>query len=291
MTKIAFLGLGSMGAPMAMRLRSAGHDLSVWNRSPAKAAPLQAGGARVATSPADAARDAEAVFTMLADPASLDAVLFGTGGTGGAAGAMRAGSVWIDCSTTGPDAFRDLAARLPVGLTAIDAPVLGSVPQATDGSLQIFVGATPEVLTRWSSLLGALGRPISAGPMGAGAALKLVANSTLGALMTALGEALALADAFQLDTKAVLDVLENSPIGITTRAKRELVESGAYPARFRLALAAKDMRLVNAAAATRHVDLRVARAAHDWLEAAAAAKLGDLDYSAVIAHIRGRAAH
>ena len=288
MTKIAFLGLGSMGAPMAMRLRSAGHDLSVWNRSPAKAAPLQAGGVRVAASPADAARDADAVFTMLADPASLDAVLFGTGG---AAVAMRTGSVWIDCSTTGPDAFRDLAARLPAGVTAIDAPVLGSVPQATDGSLQIFVGAAPEVLARWSSLLGALGRPISAGPMGAGAALKLVANSTLGALMTALGEALALADAFQLDTKAVLDVLENSPIGITTRAKRELVESGAYPARFRLALAAKDMRLVNAAAATRHVDLPVARAAHDWLEAAAAAKLGDLDYSAVIAHIRGRPAH
>lgn len=287
MTKVAFLGLGSMGAPMAMRLVGAGHDVTVWNRSPGNTAPLRDRGARVAASPADAARDADAVFTMLADPAALDAVLFGPQG---AASALRAGSAWIDCSTTGPDAFLDLARRLPAGVTAIDAPVLGSVPQATEGSLQIFVGAAPDVLARWSSVLSALGRPIHAGPMGAGAALKLVANSTLGALMTALGEALALADAFQLDTKTVLDVLENSPIGVTTRAKRALVESGEYPARFRLALAAKDMRLVNAAAAARQVDLQVARAAQGRLEAANAAQLGELDYSAVIAHIRQRPA-
>jgi 3-hydroxyisobutyrate dehydrogenase-like beta-hydroxyacid dehydrogenase len=210
-------------------------------------------------------------------------------GPQGAASALHA-SAWIDCSTTGPDAFLDLARRLPAGVTAIDAPVLGSVPQATEGSLQIFVGAAPEVLARWTGVLSALGRPIHAGPMGAGAALKLVANSTLGALMTALGEALALADAFHLDTKTVLDVLENSPIGVTTRAKRALVESGEYPARFRLALAAKDMRLVNAAAAARHVDLQVARTAQGRLEDATAAHLGDLDYSAVIAHIRHRPA-
>lgn len=287
MTKIAFLGLGSMGAPMAMRLAGAGHDLTVWNRSAGKAAPLRDRGARVAASPADAARDADAVFTMLADPAALDAVLFGPQG---AAPVLRAGSAWIDCSTTGPDAFLELAGRLPAGVTAIDAPVLGSVPQATDGSLQIFIGASADVLARWSSVLSALGRPIPAGPTGAGAALKLVANSTLGALMTALGEALALADAFHLDTKTVLDVLENSPLGVTTRAKRGLVESGEYPARFRLALAAKDMRLVNAAAAARHVDLQVAPAAHAWLEAATRAQLGELDYSAVTAHIRHRPA-
>lgn len=286
MTKIAFLGLGSMGAPMAMRLLGAGHELRVWNRSPGKSAALQEHGARVASSPADAAHDANAVFTMLADPAALDSVLFDGAG---AAGALRAGSVWIDSSTTGPDAFLELARRLPAGVTAIDAPVLGSVPQATEGTLQLFVGATPGEFAHWSKIFSALGRPVHAGPQGAGAALKLVANSTLGALMTALGEALALADAFGLDTKTVLDVLENSPIGVTTRAKRALVESGEYPARFRLALAAKDMRLVTGAATARGVDLQVARAAHGRLESAAA-QFGELDYSAVIAHLRHRPA-
>lgn len=270
---------------MAGRLLDAGHELTVWNRTPGRAAALVARGARLAPTPAEAARRAEVAITMLADPAVLEAVVFGAGGL---REGLSPGSTFIEMSTVGPDAVRSVAGRLPPGVTMLDAPVLGSVPQATDGSLKIFVGGTPADFERWSGLLGALGRPVLVGPAGAGAAMKLVANSTLGALMTALGEALALADALGLDERVTLDVLADSPIGITARSKREHIQSGTYPPRFRLALAGKDSRLVNEAGV--RCGFRLAPVVRSWFEAAAAAGFGDLDYSAVIAHIRGRTA-
>jgi 3-hydroxyisobutyrate dehydrogenase-like beta-hydroxyacid dehydrogenase len=120
--------------------------------------------------------------------------------------------------------------------------------------------------------------------------MKLVANSTLGTLMCGLAEALALADALGLEQAAVLDILAESPIGATVRSKRQLIESGEYPANFKLALAAKDLGLVTAAADEAGLGLKLAPAARAWLEAADGAGLGDLDYSAVVAHARGRGA-
>jgi 3-hydroxyisobutyrate dehydrogenase/2-hydroxy-3-oxopropionate reductase len=285
MARIAFLGLGLMGGPMAGRLLDAGHDLTLWNRTPARAAALVERGARLAPTPAEAARGAEAVLTMLADPAALEAVVLGPGGL---QEGLAPGTTFIEMSTVGPDAVRSLGGQLPAGVSMLDAPVLGSVPQVIDGSLKIFVGGARADFDRWSGLLGVLGRPVLVGPLGAGAAMKLVANSTLGALMTALGEALALADALGLDERTTLDVLADSPIGITARSKRDHILSGTYPPRFRLRLAGKDSRLVNEAGAG--CGLRLAPAVRSWYEAAAAAQLGELDYSAVIAHIRGRTA-
>ncbi|MDQ4068516.1 MAG: NAD-binding protein, partial [Actinomycetota bacterium] len=172
----------------------------------------------------------------------------------------------------------------------LDAPVLGSVPQATEGTLKIFVGGYEAVFERWRPVLEVMGTPRHMGPLGAGAAMKLVANSTLGALMCGLAEALALADALGLEEHAVLDILAESPIGATTRSKRKLIESGEYPANFKLALAAKDLRLVAEAAGQAGLELRLAPGARAWLEQADAAGLGDLDYSAVIAAVRGRPA-
>jgi 3-hydroxyisobutyrate dehydrogenase len=105
--------------------------------------------------------------------------------------------------------------------------------------------------------------------------------------MSGLGEALSLAQGMELDPEAVLDILAESPLGVTVKSKRELIESGAYPPRFKLTLAAKDLRLVTEAAEAVGRDLRVAAAARSWLEDADRAGLGDLDYSAVTAHIRG----
>jgi 3-hydroxyisobutyrate dehydrogenase-like beta-hydroxyacid dehydrogenase len=295
MARLAFLGLGHMGLPMAARLAGAGHALTVWNRDPAKAGPLVARGARLAPSPAAAGRGAEAVFTMLADPAALESVLFGGATPGAAPGdalapSLAPGMALIEMSTVGPAAVQRVAARLPAGVTLLDAPVLGSVPQATEGTLKIFVGGAHADLERWQAVLGALGTPLHVGPLGAGAAMKLVANSTLGALMAALGEALALADAHGLDLYTTLDILAESPIGVTTRSKREHVESDTYPPRFRLGLASKDLRLVAEAAAATGCTLPLATAARAWFDAAQAAGLGELDYSAVIAHIRGKPA-
>jgi 3-hydroxyisobutyrate dehydrogenase-like beta-hydroxyacid dehydrogenase len=284
MTRIAFLGLGQMGAPMAARLLEAGHELTVWNRTPGKADPLTEKGARRASSPEEAARGAEVVITMLATPQALEEVVLGQGGV---AGGLAPGVTLIEMSTVGPEAVRGLAERLPEGVELIDAPVLGSVPQATEGSLKVFVGSSPEGFERWRPLLEAFGTPLHMGSLGAGASMKLVANSTLGALMSGLGEALSLAQGLGLETATVLDILAESPLGVTVKSKRELIDSGVYPPRFKLALAAKDLRLVTEAAEAAGRDLRVAAAAGTWLEDADRAGLGDLDYSAVTAHIRG----
>ena len=279
--KAGFCGLGKMGVPMAARLLAAGHEVTVWNRTPGRAGELVEAGASEAEAPAEAAAGAEVVVTMLADPPAVEAVV------GEVAGAMDAGATLVEMSTIGPDAVRALAAGVPAML---DAPVLGSVPQATDGTLKIFVGGAAAVFDRCRPVLDAMGTPRHLGPLGAGAAMKLVANSILGALMGGLAEALALADAFELDEGAVLDILAESPIGVTVKGKRTFIESGVYPANFKLALAAKDLRLVTSAAESAGVELRMAAAARSWLERADEHGLGDLDYSAVIADVRGRPA-
>jgi len=272
-----------MGAPMAGRLLEAGHDLVVWNRSPERTSATVERGASAAPSPAEAASSADAVVTMLATPDALDAVAFGPRGL---ASGIRPGTTVIEMSTVGPDVVRDLAARLPDGVDVLDAPVLGSVPQATEGSLKIFVGGGEEAFGRWRPVLEAMGRPVRFGALGAGASMKLVANSTLGAVMSAVGEALALADALGLDQALVLDTLAESPVGATVKSKRRLIESGEFEPNFALALAAKDLRLVDEAARAAGIEAWVAAAARAHFEDADRAGLGDLDYSAIIAHVR-----
>jgi 3-hydroxyisobutyrate dehydrogenase-like beta-hydroxyacid dehydrogenase len=169
----------------------------------------------------------------------------------------------------------------------LDAPVLGSVSQAEAGELRVFVGGDEPLVDRARPVLGAFGAVLRVGPLGAGASMKVVANSTLLALMTALGEALALADSLGLGQDDVLDILAESPIGVPARGKRRYIESGAYPPNFKLALAAKDGSLVLRAAEAAGLNLGVAGAAASWMAAADRAGLGDLDYSAVIAQIRG----
>jgi 3-hydroxyisobutyrate dehydrogenase-like beta-hydroxyacid dehydrogenase len=279
---IAFCGLGRMGVPMAARLLGAGHELRAWNRTPGKAGSLVDAGATEAGSPAEAAAGADFVVTMLADPAALDAVVD--------VADLRPGTTLVEMSTVGPDAVRRLAGRLPAGVDVVDAPVLGSIPQATEGTLKIFAGGEAAVFERCRPVLEAMGTPRHLGPLGAGAAMKLVANSTLGALMTGLAEALALADGLGLDEAAVLDILVESPIGVTAKSKRALIERGVYTPNFTLGLAAKDLALVTGAAEAAGVELRIAAAARSWFERAVEHDLGELDYSAVIADVRGRPA-
>lgn len=284
MTKIAFLGLGQMGSPMASRLLEAGHDVTVWNRNPDRSAPFAQRGAAVAPTPAAAAAAVEAAITMLADPDALEQVLFGPDGL---AGALAPGQVLVDMSTVGPDAVRSVAERLPAGVEMVDAPVRGSVPQATEGALGILVGATDGAFERVRPILEPLGTVHRVGGPGSGAAAKLVVNSTLGAVITAFGEALALGRALGVDRGTLLDVLEGSAIGAVAESKRSNVESGSYPPRFKLGLALKDLRLVTDAATRVGRELKVARAARAWFEEAAAAGASDLDYAAVVSTIAG----
>jgi 3-hydroxyisobutyrate dehydrogenase-like beta-hydroxyacid dehydrogenase len=286
MAKLAFLGLGAMGAPMAARLIQAGHEVTVWNRTRSRARAVE-GAAGVADSPADAARDAEAVVTMLENPQAVSEVVLGPEGV--AAGAAP-GTTLLEMSTIGPDALAEIRGRLPEGLELIDAPVLGSVSNAEDGSLNVFVGSSEEAFGRWREVLSAFGNPMHLGGPGAGAAMKLVANSTLAGVITVAGEALALADGFGLDPQRALEGVLKTPIGPAVQRKVDKIESDRYDPSFRLALMLKDMRLVNDAARRREVDLKVAQAAERWVEQAAEHGLGDCDYSAVVAEIRRREA-
>jgi 3-hydroxyisobutyrate dehydrogenase len=287
MAKLAFCGLGQMGVPMAIRLIEAGHDVTVWNRTTEKARPVVERGAGQAATPAEAAAGAEAAITMLATPRALDDVLFGGGGL---AEGLAAGSTLIEMSTVGPTVVREIRSKLPPEIGMLDAPVQGSVPQVLEGSLRMWVGGPDDEARRWMPILEVLGTPRHVGPLGSGAGLKLVMNSTLGAALSGLGEALALGDGLGLDQGITLDALEGSPLGTTVKSKRPLIESGVYEPHFKVSLAHKDATLVTDEAARAGVDMRVAEAARQWYEGADEAGLSDLDYSAVVAHIRGRPA-
>jgi 3-hydroxyisobutyrate dehydrogenase-like beta-hydroxyacid dehydrogenase len=270
---------------MASRLIAAGHDVTVWNRTADRTAALAQQGAAVARSPAAAGAGADFVITMLATPEALEQVLFGT--TGLAFG-LSPGQILIDMSTVGPDEVLSVAARMPEGVSLVDAPVRGSVPQATGGRLDIFVGANVGDYERVRPILKSLGSVRRMGGLGSGAAMKLVANLTLGAAIVALGEALSLGESFALDRHALLDALVESPIGPVVAAKRANVESGEFPPNFKLQLAAKDLRLVMEAATARGRELKQAKANRAWLDEAAKRGAADLDISAVVATIAAR---
>ena len=284
MAALAFLGLGAMGAPMTARLIDAGHAVTVWNRTRARAEAVE-GAVRIADSPADAARDAEAVVTMLATPEAVSEVVFGPDGV---AAGIAADTTLVEMSTIGPDNVAALRDGVPEGVDVLDVPVLGGVSDAAGGTLTLYFGATDESFARWRDVLAPLGTPVHVGPPGAGAAMKLVANSTLAGLMSLAGEALALADGFGLDQDRTLSALLESPIGPALKRKLDKIRSDHYVPSFTLALMRKDVGLVTEAARRRDVELRVVAGATRWIEEAEQHGLGGCDYSAVVARIRRR---
>jgi 3-hydroxyisobutyrate dehydrogenase-like beta-hydroxyacid dehydrogenase len=284
MSTVGFIGLGGMGSRMARRVLQAGHDVVAWNRTPEKARPLLEAGATLADTTAEAARRAEVVITMVSDPAALWAVVDGRSGI--AAGADESLTV-IEMSTVGPAAINRLRSLLPEGTGLLDAPVLGSVSEAESGNLKIFVGGPEPLVNRWTPLLSVLGDPMHIGPLGAGSAAKLVANSTLFGVLATLGEALALAQGLGLARDTTFDVLATTPLAAQAERRRAAIESGEYSRRFALSLGVKDLDLIAEAAAESGVDLRVVAAAGSWLAEADAAGWGDRDYSAVLAWMLG----
>jgi 3-hydroxyisobutyrate dehydrogenase-like beta-hydroxyacid dehydrogenase len=277
---VAVVGLGAMGERIAGRLLDAGYDVHVWNRTAAKARELVERGATLAPTPAAAAAEADALITMVSDPAALRVI---SGGTDGLAAGVDAQTTVIQMSTVGPAAVEALAATLGPQTPFLDAPVLGSIAEAEQGTLTIFLGGGDAVVQKWTPLLQTLGRPLHVGPVGAGSAAKLVANSALIAAVAALGEALALADALGLARTTTYDVLAATPLAGQAERRRAAIESGLYPPRFKLALARKDAALI----AEADPDLRLVAAALTWLTDAELAGYGDHDYAAVIAQILG----
>jgi len=173
MAKVAVVGLGAMGSRIARRLLDSGHELVVWNRDPARTAPLTAAGAVAAESPGEAAGQAEAVITMVSNPDALRDVTEGPAGVG--EGLIRPTTL-IQMSTVGTAATARLAAALPDDAGLLDAPVLGSMAEAEGGTLKIYAGGEEPLVERWTPLLSTLGSVIHVGPVGAGSAAKLVAK-------------------------------------------------------------------------------------------------------------------
>lgn len=281
MSTIAVLGLGAMGCAMAARLLDAGHDLTVWNRTPGRDGELVSAGARRGETPADAVRDAEVVVTMLTDPPALEAVLFGPDG---ASSAIPDTATLIEMSTVGPTAIASAAERLSVPV--LDAPVLGSVPSVETGKLVILAGGNRGVFDRHAELLSILGTPIYLGPSGSGAWLKLVNNAASTATLVALGELLALTDRAGLGIDSVLQGLEAGPLASLIERWRPRLKGEDQASYFRLALARKDLALVFDEAEREGVDLSVAETAAARCDEAIGAGLGDEDFGAIVPFLR-----
>jgi 3-hydroxyisobutyrate dehydrogenase len=207
MTRVAFIGLGRMGHGMAGRYLDAGFTVSVWNRSKAKAEGLIAHGARWATSPEDAAIDADAVVTMVADDEASREVWLTKDG---AAATMKAGTLAIECSTVSYRHALELAQELRGrGLIYIDSPVTGLPDAAAAGKLTLLVGAEPADLEKARPYLTPLSTTIRHfGPVGSGTVYKLI-NNLMGAIQIAgVAEGLAIAEQAGLDMKLVLEAIE-----------------------------------------------------------------------------------
>jgi 3-hydroxyisobutyrate dehydrogenase/2-hydroxy-3-oxopropionate reductase len=283
-SRVAVIGLGAMGRRFARRFLSAGHQVIVWNRTPEKATELVELGAAPAGTPADAARRAEALITIVSDPAALRAVTEGPDGI--AAGADGSTTV-IEMSTVGPGTVRWLVSALPEESGLLDAPVLGSLSEAEEGTLKVFVGGPAPLAERWTPLLSALGSPTHVGPLGSGASAKLVANATLFGTLALLGEVVALADGVGVSREVTFDGLAATPLAGPAERRRPSIEEGDFPRRFALALARKDSQLIIDAAREAGVDVRVLEAARTWLVDAEEAGFGERDYSTVLAKIIG----
>jgi 3-hydroxyisobutyrate dehydrogenase len=286
MTRIAFLGLGHMGAPMARRLVDAGRDVAVWNRSTARTAPLAEAGAQVAATPAEAVAGRGLVISMLSDPAAVDAVYFGTDG---AANELAPGSLVAEMSTIGPDAVHRLRGQLPGEVRLVDAPVLGSVPQATSGELRIFLGGTAEDVEACQDTMSTLGTPRHVGPLGSAAGLKLVLNASTISLFVMVGEILALADRLGIDHAEAVEGLAATGIAPFLTRVGDRINDLDVPTYFGLGLARKDLDLALAAAdGDARPPKRLLAAGRDQLDAAAKGGLADRDVSTVIHLLRGQ---
>ncbi len=241
MTKVAFIGLGRMGHGMAGCYLDAGFAVAVWNRSKAKAEDLIARGARWASSPADAADGADAVVTMVADDEASRAVWLGKDG---AAAAMKAGSLAIECSTVSHQHALDMARELRSrGLIYIDCPVTGLPQAAAAGKLTLLVGAEPADLDRAKPYLAPIGDVVRHfGAVGTGTVFKLI-NNLMGAVQIAsLAEGVAMAEQAGLDMKLVAEALATGAVASpqVIRHSKRMVARDFSGASFTSALRYKD---------------------------------------------------
>ncbi len=279
--RVAFVGLGIMGGPMARNLREAGFELSVYTRTREKAERFAAEhGARAAATPAEAAEGADAFITMVPDAPQVEEVLFGDAG---AVTALPDGALVVDMSTTSPTSSRAIAERLSPR-DFVEAPVSGSKPKAEDGTLTIFAGGEPAAFERARPLFDAMGELIVlVGPLGHGQMAKLLTN-TMGAVHAAvLAEAIRTAKAAGLDEDAFLKVAAGSAgaSGVLNLKGRPMFEERWEPVLFKLEHMLKDVRHTLDEARSLGIDLRLPALAEGFYARAAEAGHAEDDFAAI----------
>jgi 3-hydroxyisobutyrate dehydrogenase len=284
MMRIAFLGLGIMGSRMAANLAAAGHGLTVWNRTAARAEEFAQShsGVNVAPNPTLAAAGAELVVTMVVDGPQVREVLLG--GDGAARGAA-AGTLFIDCSTIGPAEARTVAEDLQaLGFSFLDAPVTGSSPRAQDGTLTFMVGGDRRDFERAMPAFEAMGELIvHAGETGQGQVVKVINNAVAAINATAVGEALLVGAAAGADLDSLVKVMSAGAGGSAMLdLKARPMRTHDYTTLFKLDHMLKDVRFCLDMAAAANVRFEAAEEVEQVLAKASSMGHGDEDFAALI---------
>ncbi len=284
--RIGLIGLGLMGRPMGMNLLKAGHKLTVWNRTASRAQELVAAGAKLATTPREAAAGAEILLTMVSDPPALEEVLWDhEGKNDGALGGLRAGSIYIDSSTVSPALARKIAAVCAERqVRFLDAPVTGGDWGAREGNLVFMIGGDAATLKEAEPILGVMGKKwFHLGPNGAGQTIKLAMNGILALQVGAMAEALALVTRAGLQGEQLIEVMQASMArsGVLD-VKSPLMVKGDFKPSFPLRLMHKDLGLMLDLANQLGVALPATAAAREVYSYVKGEAKEDLDYSAVM---------
>ncbi|RAT97524.1 NAD(P)-dependent oxidoreductase [Brevibacillus sp. Leaf182] len=281
---IGWIGLGNMGIPMASNLLAAGYDVRVWNRTPGKAAPLVALGAKETATLSELVAQSDVLFTMVSDDDAVKAIYTGSDGL---LSLPVQGKLAVDMSTISPDTSRFLAEHAKqAGLRFLDAPVSGSVGPAKEGKLVIMVGGEEADYEVAKPMLDKLGKAaFYLGPNGAGTSAKLAINLLLGITVQGVSETLLFARSLGIGTEQMLDIISESAVGTPLiRGKAASILADDYPAAFALKHMAKDLRLANEAG----VSTPLAESVNATYRHALEEGLGELDLMAILRHLEGK---
>lgn len=282
MKKIGFIGLGTMGAPMAANLLKQGYEVTVYNRTASKCEPLVELGASACSTPREAAAQADTVITMVSDDSSIAAVYDGEDGL---LAGLRQGATVIDCSTVSPALVRETASKVEaLGGVFLDAPVTGSSPAAIDGTLVFMVGGSSDVLHEQQDIFECLGKKVlHMGDNGTGAVAKLAHNTIVGINNLALAEGFSIAAKSGLPAERFLELVQLGSAGSKAAELkgRKIIEHD-FTNQFSLALMLKDLKLASSLTDGASIPSPMLNLAKSLFQAGQTQGYGDEDLSSVV---------
>ena len=265
-SKVGFVGLGTMGGPMCARLCSAGYAVSAFDLNPDALDVAVAAGATAAGSAAEAAASAVVFLTSLPAPQHVETVM----SDAGALAALSPGSTWVDLTSSSPELIRRLAGEAPEGVSVVDSPVTGAVDGARNGTLTLFAGGAPSAVERVRPLLERLGRVIGCGELGTGCVVKLVTNQLWFVGAAALAEGLAVGVRNGVELGNLWEAIKDSAAdSFVARHDAPSIFAGHYDPSFSLYLCVKDLALLAELQAAVGADLPMTAAARGAFERAA----------------------